>query len=93
MIAVNAVGAVHQLGFIHEDAGIALPLDVADLYRTSVTIPAAFEAASHDPTDSKATIERQVRRILSEKLHREQIIPNMIDRLKQLFGDGSDRNS
>lgn len=93
MIAVNAVGAVHQLGFIHEDAGIALPLDVADLYRTSVTIPAAFEAASQDPSDSEETIERRVRRILSEKLHREQIIPNMIDRLKQLFGDGSDRNS
>jgi CRISP-associated protein Cas1 len=44
MVAVAAVGAIPQLGFIHEDLGIALCLDIADLYRDSITPPVAFAA-------------------------------------------------
>lgn len=92
IIATTAVGAIPQLGFIHEDAGIALPLDIADLYRTSVTIPVAFQAAAEDQRQPDLSIDRRVRRRMGETLHREQIIPDMIDKLKELFGDGSDRN-
>jgi CRISPR-associated protein Cas1 len=92
IIATNAVGAVPQLGFIHEDAGIALPLDIADLYRTSVTIPVAFQATAEDQRQPGLSIDRRVRRLMGETLNREQVIPDMIDKLKELFGDGGDRN-
>ena len=43
-VAVTGVGALPQLGFIHEDSGIAFVLDIADLYRGEVTLPVAFGA-------------------------------------------------
>lgn len=92
IIATTAIGTIPQLGFIHEDASIALPLDIADLYRTTVTIPLAFQAAVEDQRRPGETIDRRVRRLMGETLHREQVIPDMIDKLKELFGDGSDRD-
>ncbi len=92
IIATSAVGAIPQLGFIHEDAGIALPLDIADLYRTSVTVPVAFRAAAEEESNPGESIDRRVRRLMGKTLHEEQVIPDMIDKLKELFSDGGDRN-
>lgn len=89
-VAVAAAGAVPQLGFIHEDSGIAFPLDVADLFRDSVTVPTAFAAASQVARGSKETLERTVRRLVAAEIRRQQVIPTMIDRIKELF-DGDDR--
>jgi CRISPR-associated protein Cas1 len=44
-IAVAATAAVPQLGFIHEDSGQSFILDIADLFRDSLTVPSAFKAA------------------------------------------------
>ena len=44
-VAVAVGGALPQLGFIHEDSGLAFVLDIADLVRHSFTVPVAFEAA------------------------------------------------
>ncbi len=41
-VAVIAVGAIPQLGFIHEHSGEVLALDIADLFRDTV-LPAAFQ--------------------------------------------------
>ena len=86
-IAVCAVGALPQLGFIHEDPGQSFVLDVADLFRDTVTIPAAFRAArlfEQRPSDS---LERLARRETGRMLSDEQTIPKMIGRIKDLFGD------
>lgn len=85
-VAVAVVGAVPQLGFIHEDSGIAFPLDVADLYRDSVTVPAAFAAAAQIARGSTDPLERVVRRLVGGELRRQKVIPSMIDRIKELFG-------
>ena len=39
VIAVTALGAIPQLGFIHEHSGDAFALDVADLFRDSILLP------------------------------------------------------
>ena len=44
-IAVSATATLPQLGFIHEDPGQSFVLDIADLFRDSVTIPVAFCSA------------------------------------------------
>ena len=44
MVAIAVAGALPQLGFIHEHSGISFCLDLADLYRHSVTLPVAFGA-------------------------------------------------
>jgi CRISPR-associated protein Cas1 len=87
VIAVTAVGAIPQLGFIHEHSGDAFALDIADLFRDTVLLPAAFQSAKAVMENPKLDIERQTRRTTGEALRTEGVIPKMIDRIKKLFED------
>lgn len=84
-VAVAVVGAIPQLGFIHEDSGISFALDIADLFRDTVTVPAAFAAAKRLEHEPDASIEREVRRAVGQRLHKDKVIAAMIDRIKELF--------
>ncbi len=84
VIAVTAVSALPQLGFIHEDSDQSFVLDIADLYRDTVTLPVAFAAAA-EIGDRGDSIERAVRHRAARTLQRERTIPAMIDRVKTLF--------
>ena len=86
-IAVAATATIPQLGFIHEDPGQSFVLDIADLYRDSVMIPCAFRAAKRVAQRPGENIERVTRRLTGETLVREQVIPAMIDRIKNLFDE------
>jgi CRISPR-associated protein Cas1 len=88
-IAVAITGAVPQLGFIHEDSGISFVLDIADLFRESVTIPVAFEAVSRVNREPTGSIERMVRWLAGQKFRDQQTIPTMIDRIKSLLELGA----
>ena len=85
-IAVAATATIPQLGFVHEDPGQSFVLDIADLYRDSVTIPCAFRAAKRI-ADVDLDVERITRRLTGEALAREGAIPKMIDRIKSLFAE------
>jgi len=84
-IAVAATATIPQLGFVHEDSGIAFVLDIADLSRDSVTVPCAFKAAALVSRGRERSIERVTRRIVGARLRRDKIIPAMIDRIKELL--------
>ncbi|MBI5517953.1 MAG: type I-E CRISPR-associated endonuclease Cas1 [Deltaproteobacteria bacterium] len=84
-VAVAVSGTIPQLGFIHEDSGIAFALDVADLFRDKVTLPVAFGALKNQRHDEP--LERAVRRLAGKTFTREQVVAKMIDRIKELFGD------
>ena len=87
VIAVTALGAIPQLGFIHEHSGDAFALDVADLFRDSILLPAALKSAKAVIEDPTLDIERHTRRTAGEMLRTEDVIPKMIDRIKSLFED------
>ena len=87
VIAVTAVGAISQLGFIHEHSGEAFALDVADLFRDTVLLPAAFQSARAVLDNPTLNIERHTRRTTGELLRTERVISKMIDRIKALFDD------
>ncbi|MFW6085775.1 MAG: type I-E CRISPR-associated endonuclease Cas1e [Myxococcota bacterium] len=92
-VAVAVTGTIPQLGFIHEDSGIAFALDIADLFRDSVTVPIAFSAAKSfmaERLHGETTVERHVRQHAGRLLRREQVIGKMIDRIKELL-DADDR--
>lgn len=84
-IAVAAVGALPPLGFIHEDSSNAFTLDIADLYRAEITVPAAFRAARQAADDPTLSIERQLRRDIAAEFRRKQLVPKMIERIKELL--------
>ena len=88
--AVSATATLPQLGFIHEDPGQSFVLDIADLFRDSVTIPVAFRSARKVAQSAGSrNIERVTRRECGRTLQRERTIPKMIDRIKALFEEAA----
>ncbi|MDA0814702.1 MAG: type I-E CRISPR-associated endonuclease Cas1e [Verrucomicrobia bacterium] len=94
-IAVQAMGAIPQLGFIHEQSGQSFVLDIADLYRDAITLSVAFSAAKQAKNDG-ATIDRLVRREAASVFRKHKVIPSMIDSIKTVLKleeiDGADRS-
>lgn len=88
-VAVAATSTIPQLGFIHEDSGQSFVLDVADLFRDTVTVPCAFKAAIVVQRRPGDNIERVTRRTVAERLRRDGVIPAMIARIKDLFQPAS----
>jgi CRISPR-associated protein Cas1 len=71
--------------FIHEDSGQSFVLDIADLFRDTLTLQIAFTAAKQAIEVSDQTIDRLVRREASKEFRKQQVIPTMIDRIKQVL--------
>ena len=87
-ISVSATATLPQLGFVHEDPGQSFVLDIADLFRDSITIPVAFRSAKKVWEGGAGTnIERTTRRECGRTLQRERTIPKMIERIKALFDE------
>lgn len=84
-IAVAALSALPQLGFIHEDSDQSFVLDIADLFRESVTLPIAFAVAREAAANTRDTIDRMVRRQAAIAFRKHQLVASMIDRIKLLF--------
>lgn len=95
-IAVQSLAAIPQLGFIHEDSGQAFVLDIADLFRDSITLQIAFAAARKSINGDETTIDRLVRREASTVFRKQDVIPAMIDKIKLVLrteeSDGTGRD-
>ncbi len=93
-IAVAAVGALPPLGFIHEESSNAFTLDIADLWRTEITLPLAFSVAAKVMKDPSLSLERTLRYEAARWFKRHKLIPAMIDRIKELLNvDDGDRHA
>ncbi len=88
-IAVTATATIPQLGFIHEDSGQSFVLDVADLHRDKVTIPAAFRVVKAARADPSLGVERAARRTVGAALRRDGVIAAMIDQIKALLEESA----
>lgn len=84
-IAVAAVGALPPLGFIHEDSSNAFTLDIADLWRTEITLPLAFSIAAKVMKSPHLSLEREMRYEAARWFKRHKLIPAMIGRIKELL--------
>lgn len=89
-IAVAAIGALPPLGFIHENSSNAFTLDIADLYRSEVTVPLAFKAARKVLDDATLSIERTLRRDAASEFRKRQLVPKMIERIRELLDADDD---
>lgn len=85
-VAVAAVSALPQLGFIHEDSDQSFVLDIADLYREAVTLRIAFAVAKRVGEGEEQPIDRLVRQTAAREFRRQTLAARMIDDIKSLFG-------
>jgi CRISPR-associated protein Cas1 len=84
-IAVQSLAAIPQLGFIHEDSGQAFVLDIADLFRDTITLQIAFSVAKKAINGDQTSIDRLVRREASTVFRKQDVIATMIDKIKQVL--------
>lgn len=71
---IVALGCSPGLGFIHTGHERSFVYDIADLYKSAVTIPIAFEVAAGQPEDIGASTRRRVRDAISSGRIVEQTV-------------------
>lgn len=78
---VAALGCAPGLGFIHSGHELAFVLDIADLYKTELAIPIAFEVAAH----SSADVGARTRRALRDRIHEIGLLERCVHDIKRLL--------
>lgn len=79
--AITTVGYSPALGFVHTGKALSFVYDVADLYKTETSMPAAFLAVQSGAVD----VERAARHALRDQFHRTRLLGRIVDDLARLF--------
>ena len=72
--AIVAGGYSPALGFIHTGRTLSFVYDVADLYKTEITIPAAFETVAESEANTESRVREKCRQYFIEKKLLNQIL-------------------
>lgn len=81
LAVTNALGLSPALGVIHQGSTGAFLYDLADVYKTTVSIPAAFEAAAHPKP------EDHIGRLVRKRLHEQRVLQQMFVLAQRLLAD------
>ncbi len=84
--AIVSGGYSPGLGFLHTGKQLSFVYDVADLYKTWLTIPIAFGVVARDPS----MVDSRTRQICRERFHEEKLLQKIlpdIDKLLQIPTD------
>lgn len=75
--AIVAAGYAPAIGFIHTGKALSFVYDLADLYKTATSIPAAFAVARQNPQDIEGTVRRAMRDLFMEERLLERMLPDL----------------
>ncbi|MFK0293909.1 type I-E CRISPR-associated endonuclease Cas1e [Streptomyces sp. NPDC090442] len=78
---VAALGCSPGLGFVHSGHERSFVLDIADLYKTDIGIPAAFDAAAEGEED----IASRTRRALRDRINTTGLLDRCVRDIKNLL--------
>lgn len=78
---VAALGCSPGLGFIHSGHELAFILDIADLYKTEIAIPVAFEVAAESHED----VGSRTRRALRDRINEVGLLRRCVQDIKRLL--------
>lgn len=85
---VTSLGCSPALGFVHSGHELSFVLDIADLYKTEIGIPLAFDVAAQDEEDVGA----RTRRALRDRINESSLLERCVEDIKHLMlpeGDGA----
>ena len=77
--AILACGFSPAIGFIHTGKQLSFVYDMADLYKTAVTVPLAFEIAKTTDKDIERAVRYKCRDVFKEQKIMKRIIPDLKD--------------
>ncbi|WP_344972567.1 type I-E CRISPR-associated endonuclease Cas1e [Salinactinospora qingdaonensis] len=78
---VAALGCAPGLGFVHSGHELSFVLDVADLYKTDIGIPTAFEVAA----ESSEEVGARTRRAIRDKVNEVGLLDRCVQDIKDLL--------
>lgn len=81
--AILSAGYSPAIGFVHNGKQLSFVYDIADLYKTEIVFPIAFEIAA----EGGEKISSRVRHACREKFHQEKLIKNIIPDIRTLLGE------
>jgi CRISPR-associated protein Cas1 len=87
--AIVSAGFSPALGFIHTGKMLSFVYDVADLYKTEISVPVAFQAVAAGETHLETRVRRTCRDVLTSSRILQRIIPD-IERALGLDGSGGE---
>lgn len=76
-----ALGCVPALGFVHSGHELSFVLDIADLYKTDIGIPVAFDIAAESAED----VGSRTRRAMRDVIHSRRLLDRVVDDIKGLL--------
>lgn len=79
--AIVSAGYSPGLGFIHTGKQLSFVYDVADLYKTQLTVPLAFRLVA----DSPLQVESRVRHACRDAFHRARLLGTIVDDIEKLL--------
>lgn len=82
--AIVSVGLSPALGFVHRGRMLSFVYDVADLYKSEVTLPIAFRFGAVPLED----LEVQVRRACRDVIHEKHLIRRILPDIEEVFDVG-----
>lgn len=92
---VASLGCSPALGFVHSGHELSFVLDIADLYKTEIGIPLAFDIAAQGEED----VGPRTRRALRDRINETSLLDRCVDDIKRLLlpegdaiGAGDDRD-
>jgi len=74
---IVSLGYSPALGFINIGKQLSFVYDIADLYKTEITVPIAFTTVSEGPTKIEPVIRKRCREMFKEKRLLEQIVKDI----------------
>jgi CRISPR-associated protein Cas1 len=81
---VISAGYSTALGFIHQGRQYSFVYDVADLYKTEITIPAAFKITG----EGSASVEKRTRLAMRDKIKSDKLIERILADINELLECG-----
>lgn len=78
---VTSLGCSPALGFVHSGHELSFVLDIADLYKTEIGIPLAFDTAAQGEED----IGPRTRRALRDRINETSLLNRCVDDIKRLL--------
>ncbi|GHB18952.1 MULTISPECIES: type I-E CRISPR-associated endonuclease Cas1e [Streptomyces] len=78
---VASLGCSPALGFVHSGHELSFVLDIADLYKTEIGIPLAFDVAAEDEED----VGSRTRRALRDRINETSLLDRCVNDIKKLL--------
>jgi CRISP-associated protein Cas1 len=79
--AILSAGYAPALGFVHTGKQLSFVYDIADLYKTEITIPAAFAAVSEDAPGWESRVRHRCR----DRFTEVRLLPRVVDDIEHVL--------